>query len=205
MDKNTNYLPMIGVDKLAYALVTEDNTGGYEADTPKLVPGLTEVGFNINAQNALFHADNGPYAAATALGDIDVAIACADVPPSMRPDLYGHAYNAETGELDEGDLNAPYIAVMYRIQKSNGKYRYVKIYKAKAVPKEETVQTKGGSVNFQTNGFSLKAVKRNFDGVYRRILDEDDPALEAKGITSEMLAEKWFSDVSWSVADEAAE
>lgn len=103
MSNEQNYVPMIGVDKLYYAKVTSDTTTTYTAGTPIAIPGLTVAGVNLNPQSSTFYADNGPYAVATALGDCDVAIACADVPPKLRADLFGFDYDASTGELSRDD------------------------------------------------------------------------------------------------------
>ena len=199
MSKEQNFIPMVGVDMLHYALVTSDTATAYAADTPIRVHGVTEAGFNMNPQSGTFYAENGPYATATALGDLDVAVACADVPPMMRSDLFGFEYDENTGELAAAELNAQDVAILYRIQKANNAYRYVCIYKAKAVPNEERAQTKGGNINFQTNGFSLKAAKRLKDGRFYRILDDDDPNLPT-GVTPELIAEKWFTEVDWTIA-----
>ena len=201
MANTQNFVPMVGVDMLHYAKVSTDSTGNYSVDKIKKVPGTTESGFNMNGQISTFYADNGAYDTATAVGDFDVSIACADVTPEMQSDMYGFDYNEETGELSGSDINAPYVAVLYRIQKSNGAYRYVKIFKAKAVPNEEKAQTKGGSINFQTNGFTLKAAKRLKDGLYFRKLDSDDPKLP-EGVTNETIEANWFTDIDWSPAAE---
>ena len=199
MANEQKYIPMVGVDMLYYAKVTTDTQTEYAASTPTRVPGLTEAGINPNAQSSTFYADNGAYDNAVALGDLDIAIACADVPPGLQKDLFGYKYDAETGEMAVSDVNPPYVAILYRIQKSNGAYRYVTIYKAKAVPNEEKAQTKGGSINFQSNGFSLKGAKRLSDGRLYRVLDDDDPNLPA-GVTPAIIASKWFSDVGWAIS-----
>lgn len=199
MAMEQKYIPMIGVDMLHYAKVTADSTTEYTAESPTRVAGLTEAGINLNPQTGTFYADNGPYAAAAALGEFDIAISCADVPPSLRADLFGYDYDAATGELLMTDLNPPDVAIQFRVQKSDNAYRYFTIYKAKAVPNEERVQTKGGSINFQTNGFSLKGAKRLKDGALYRQLDDDDPNLP-EGVTPEVIASKWFTDVDWAVA-----
>lgn len=196
MSNTQNFVPMVGVDMLHYGLVTGDTTASYDVEVINKVPGTTEAGFNMNGQSATFYADNGAYDNATAMGDFDVSVACADVTPQMKGDLYGFEYDKTTGELSAGDINSPYVAILYRIQKSNGAYRYVKIFKAKAVPNEEKAQTKGGSINFQTNGFTLKAAKRLLDGKYHKTLDSDDPNLP-EGVTNEIIAEKWFTDINW--------
>ena len=197
MSNTQNFVPMVGVDMLHYALVKSDTTASYEVEEIKKIPGSTEAGFNMNGQSATFYADNGAYDNATAMGDFDVSVACADVPPQMKADLFGFEYNKATGEMSAGDINSPYVAILYRIQKSNGAYRYVKIYKSKAVPNEEKAQTKGGSINFQTNGFTLKAAKRFLDGKYHKILDSDDPNLPA-GVTNETIEANWFSKIDWT-------
>lgn len=193
------YTPMVGVDMLYYAKVTSDTTTAFTAEKPTRIPGLTEAGVNMNPQTGSFYADNGVYETATGMGDIDVSIACADVPPSLRADLFGFDYDASTGEVGVSDINAPYVAILYRVMKSSGAYRYVCIYKAKAVPNEERAQTKGGSINFQTNGFTLKGAKRLKDGRAYRMLDDDDPNLPT-GVTPEIIAQKWFSDVEWAIS-----
>lgn len=193
------YIPMVGVDKLAYAKVTSNTVSAYTAATPVMVPGLTEAGVNLNPQSSTFYADNGPYENATALGDCDIAIACADVPPQMKSELFGFSYDSETGLVSASDINSPDIAILYRMMKSNGAYRYFRFFVAKAVPNEERAQTKGGSINFQTNGFSLKGAKRLKDGRLYEILDDDDPNLP-EGVTPALIAEKWFSEVDWQVA-----
>ena len=194
-----SYIPMVGVDMLHYAKVTTDTTTEYEAETPKRVTGLTEAGVNLNPQTGTFYADNGPYETAVGPGEFDIAVACADVPPAMKSELFGFSYDVTTGEVQVSGIDSPYIALQYRIQKSNGSYRYITIYKAKAVPNEERVQTKGGSINFQTNGFSLKGAKRLKDGSLYRMLDDDDPKLPT-GVTPAVIAAKWFTDVNWQIA-----
>ncbi len=196
-----NYVPMIGVDMLHYAIVKTDGVGAYTVGDIKKVPGTTEAGFNMNGQTGTFYADNGAYDTATAVGDFDVSVACADVTPQMKADLYGFDYDEATGELSGSDINAPYVAILYRIQKSNGAYRYTAIYKAKAVPNEEKAQTKGGSINFQANGFTLKAAKRLTDGRYFRQLDSDDPKLP-EGVTNAVIESKFFSDIDWTPSSE---
>ena len=98
-----------------------------------------------------------------------------------------------------GEIKSPDVAIQYRVQKSNGAYRYVTIYKAKAMPNEETVQTKGGSINFQTNGFSMKGAMRLKDGRLMRTLDDDDPNLPS-GVTPAIIESKWFTDVDWEIS-----
>ncbi len=196
MSNVQSYVPMVGVDMLHYAKVKTDTLTSYETETPVAVPGVTEIGFNQNGSVSTFYADNVPYDVASAPGEMDVAVACADVTPQMRSDFYGETYNSD-GLVSGGKMDSPYNAVAYRIQKSNGAYRYVRIFKIKSVPNEQKAQTKGGSINFQTNGFSAKAAARALDGNSFDTLDSDDPKLPS-GVTAETIETKWFSDFTWT-------
>lgn len=195
MANTQSYVPMVGVDMLHYAKVKTDNTA-YATETPVAVPGATEIGFNQNGSISTFYADNVPYDVAASPGEMDVSIACADVTPQMRADLFGEKYDTTTGLVSGGEMDSPYVAVAYRIQKSNGAYRYVRIFKMKSVPNEQKAQTKGGSINFQTNGFTAKAAARAMDDKVYQTLDSDDPHLPTK-VTAATIESKWFTDFTW--------
>ena len=192
------YLPMIGVDKLYHGRVLTDTALGITGEVPKAIPGLTEVGFNTNAKLASFFADNGSYEVAGTNGELDGGIAIADVPPYLAAELFGDSYDETTGELLGGEINPPYEFIQYRVKKSSGAYRYVTIFKIKCVPNADKVNTTGGSINFQTNGFAFKAVNTLFSGDFKRTLDDDDPNLP-EGVTPEIIADNWFTDIFWAI------
>lgn len=193
------YMPVIGIDNLHYGKVISDSTSGITGEEPKVIPGMTEAGYNRNGNVNTFFADNVSYCTATGSGEIDGAFAVADVPPNLSSELYGDQYDEETGELLMGDIDSPDVFIQYRIQKSNGSWRYVTIYKIKCVPNASNVTTKGGQINFQTNGFSFKAANTIYNGKFCRILDDDDPNLP-EGVTPEVIAENWFTDINWKIS-----
>lgn len=198
----TNYLPVVSVDMLHYGKLTADTTAEIKGETPKRIHGLTEAGFNRNGSVSTFFADGGPYCTATAGGEIDGAIACADVPPELKSELYGDKYDSQTGELLMGDFNSPEIFIQYRIQKANGAFRYVTVFKCKCVDNSDgKIQTKGGSINFQQNGFAFKASNTLYNGHFCRILDDDDTNLPSN-VTPAIIASKWFTDINWKIAAE---
>ena len=69
----------------------------------------------------------------------------------------------------------PYFAVGFKSEKSNGKYRYVWLYKVRAKPVTENYATKeGGTVTRQTGEIEWTAIKRTHDGYYQAVADEDE-------------------------------
>lgn len=193
------YLPVIGIDNLHYGKVTADSSAAYTGSTPVAIPGMTEAGYNRNAQISSFFADNVTYCTAAGNGEIDGAFAVADVPPKLASDLYGDKYNAETGELLMGEMNPPDVFLQYRIKKSNGAWRYITLYKVKCAPVDQKVVTQGNSINFQTNGFTFKAAYSTYNGSFCRVVDDDDPNLP-NGVTAALIAEKYFTEANWEIS-----
>ncbi len=197
---NKTYVPMVGVDMLHYGTVTSDSTTEITGTVPTRIFGVTEAGFNRGGSVSTFFAENIAYATAASGGEIDGAIACADVPPNLKSALYGDSYDEQTGELLMGEFDSPITFIQYRIMKSTGAYRYVTVFKCTCVDNSDgKVQTKGGSINFQTNGFAFKAANTMFNGKFARILDDDDPNLP-EGVTPAVIAANWFTDIYWKIA-----
>jgi len=190
-------LPKIGVDMFYYAPLTADPVDGPATYGPSVrIPGLTQVGYNQNAQSSAFYADNGPYATATQRGDLAAQCGMADVPPEVRAEWFGDSY--ENGLLEEGDLASIDIAIAFRYKKSSNAYRYVWIYKTKATPPDESVNTQGNNVAFQGGTVNFTASKLVATNKARRVLDDDDKNLPV-GVTPEIIAENWFSNPLWVV------
>jgi hypothetical protein len=100
----------------------------------------------------------------------------------------------------------PWVAIGFRTLKSNGTYRYVWLYKGKFVDPEEKSETKGDSVNFQTDtikgNFVVLSKAYSIGGkskkIYKFELDE-----EATGINRNVI-KQWFSQVIMPNANIAA-
>ena len=98
---------------------------------------------------------------ATTLGKIDVEINKAELTPENKADLLGHAID-DNGGVVYGDSDVPpWVAIGFRTLKSNGNYRYVWLYKGKFTDPEDNNETKGDSINFQTDTISGQFVKLN--------------------------------------------
>lgn len=154
----------IGCDNLVYAIMdTEDTaTSAPVYGDPKPAPGVMHVNINPNPSLETLFADDGPMETATTLGNIDVEIQKNELTTENKADLLGHTIDGN-GALVYGDSDVPpYVAIAFRTLKSNGKYRYIWLYKGKFTDPEETNETKGDSINFQTDTISGQFVKLNY-------------------------------------------
>lgn len=200
-----NYLPKIGVDEAHWApLLTDTRPSG---DTPgattygavKAIPGLVNVAFAANSQTGNYWADNYAYASAAKLGDMSLQVQCADLPPADRAVWLGQSYDEATGLLLESQINPINMAFGYRIEKSNNAHRYFWFFKCKPAAPDESAATATNSIAFRDGTVPMASIMRVSDGMWRRVLDSDDPALP-EGVTPAVIAENWFTDPNWVVA-----
>ena len=74
----------------------------------------------------------------------------------------------------------PYFAVGFKSEKSNGKFRFVWLYKVRAKPLTENYATKEGTtINRQTGEVEWTAIKRTHDSRYQAVADEGENGFTA--------------------------
>lgn len=143
----------VGVSNFKYAkMTTEDTSSAAPAyGTITAIPGTVHIDRNTESTRNTLYADNGPYETASSLGETTLTLEAADLPLEVQADLLGATYDSENNRLEfkTGD-SAPYVAVMFEGLKANGEKQCVKLFKGRFGIPNETLQTKGESVEFQT-------------------------------------------------------
>lgn len=189
----------IGCDMLHYAVLTTEESATAEPTygTPKAAPGVMSININPNPSQETLFGDDGPMETAATLGKIEVEIQKNFLTTENRCDLLGHGKDTN-GAVVSGDSDiAPWVAIGFRTLLSNGKYRYVWLYKGKFSEPEESNETKGDAVNFQADTIKGQFVKLNKEytvGVnktrpWKIDLNEGDEGAKPEAIT------KWFTKV----------
>lgn len=153
----------IGCDNLVYAIMTTEDTVEQAPayGTVTKAPGVMSININPNGSQETLFADDGPMEVASTLGRIEVAIQKNELTTQNKSDLLGHAIDSN-GALVYGDSDVPpWVAIGFRTLKSNGKYRYIWLYKGKFNEPEDNNETKGDSINFQADTINGQFVKLN--------------------------------------------
>lgn len=154
----------IGCDNLVYALMTTEDTASAAPvyATVKAALGVISVNINPNASQETLFADDGPMDTATTLGKVDVEINKAELTTENKADLLGHQVDSNGG-IVYGDSDVPpWVAIGFRTLKSNGNYRYVWLLKGKFTDPEDNNETKGDSINFQTDTIKGQLIAKLF-------------------------------------------
>ena len=187
----------IGCDNLVYAIMATEDTAEQAPVYSEVIkaPGVMSININPNGSLETLFADDGPMESAATLGRIEVEIQKNELTSQNKADLLGHVIDTNGAVVFSDNDVPPYVAIGFRTLKSNGKYRYVWLYKGKFTEPEDNNETKGDGINFQSDTISGQFTKLtyayNVGGELRRPwkyeLDADH-AENADAVTS-----KWFS------------
>lgn len=189
----------IGVSNFHYAIMkTEDTlTTPPTYDTVKSAPGIMSININPNASVDTLFADDGPFETATTIGQVEVEVQKNNLTSENKADLLGKTIDTKGGLISSATDIPPWVAVGFRSLKSNGKYRYVWLYKGKFQDPEDNNETKGDSINWQSDTITGNFVRLVYEQAhegktiapYKYEMDEEDEAADPTTIST------WFDDV----------
>lgn len=178
----------VGLRDLHYAILTKDDTTGVAYQTPVKIAGAINAKISPKSETATLYADDGPDETATTLGEIDVELEVKDLPLEVQAALLGHTISGGVLVKKSEDI-APYVALGFKSAKSNGKNRYVWLMKGQFQLPEQEYKTKEGKPAFQTPKIKGTFIKRQYDGMWQKIADEDHPDYV------QSIGANWFNSV----------
>lgn len=189
----------IGVSNFHYALMTTEETltSLPTYATPKSAPGLMSANINPNASIDTLFADDGPFETAATNGQIEVEIQKNALSTENKVDLLGKTVDSKGGIVSSDTDIPPWVAIGFKSLKSNGKYRYIWLYKGKFSDPEDNNETKGDSINWQSDTITGNFVKLMYEynsggktiRPWKYEMDEEDEAADATTIAG------WFNAV----------
>ena len=156
----------------------------------KLSNGIGSVmsaNINPNASIDTLFADDGPFETAATNGQIEVEIQKNALSTENKVDLLGKTVDSKGGIISSDTDIPPWVAIGFKSLKSNGKYRYVWLYKGKFSDPEDNNETKGDSINWQSDTITGNFVKLMYEYTsggktirpWKYEMDEDDGAMSA--------------------------
>lgn len=177
----------IGLKNLVYAKLLTDPIGGTPTyDTVTRIAGAISANFNPNGSTETLFADDGPFESASTLGNMSLELNVADISSAVQADLLGHKISGGILKKTKDDT-PPWVAIGYARTRSDGSATLVWLNKCKFAPGEQSSETKGESINWNTPTISASIVAREADGEYSRVTNRD-----TEGYTPD-LVKKWFT------------
>ena len=176
----------VGLKNMVLAPLTEDTEAALTYGPLQLVAGAIEASVTPeNADPDVQFADDQEFDVLYPDPELSFKTKMADIPLSIQEQIFGNKIDDNGVLIRTASDKPPYFAVGFMSEKSNGKFRYVWLFKVRAKPVTENYQTKeGGTVTRQTGEVEWVALKRTHDGQYQAVADEGENGFTlAKGLT----------------------
>ena len=188
---------LIGLSDIHYTIIAPNATDVETAFTNpiKKLAKAIETTVTPNTSNAVLYADDGAAESASAEGETEISFTVDAIANAIYADLLGKETNADGVVVDSTGDVAPNVALAFRSLKSNGKYRYFWFLKGTFQLPEESYQTKGESIEYNTPSITGVFVHSDIvknaqgNGIKRMFVDEDD-----EGVNADVIA-NWFTKV----------
>jgi phi13 family phage major tail protein len=184
----------IGFDKLYYAKITHgaDETEIYDAPVP--LAKAIKADLSVELAEAVLYADDGAAEVIKEFKNGKLSLGVDDIGRAAAEELTG-AVTDDNGVLVSSgeDIGMP-VAIGFRAQKGDGRYRHIWLYRVKFGVPATNLQTKGDSISFQTPTIEGLVMRRNkLDGnnkhPWKAEVTEGEPGVSAETVSG------WFSKV----------
>jgi len=184
----------IGLDKLYYAKITEDENGNETYATPVQLAKAMTADLSVELAEATLYADDGAAEIVKEFKNGTLSLGVDDVGASVASDLTGATIDANGVVVSTSEDGGDPVAVGFRAKKSNGKYKYYWLYRVKFGIPATNLATKGDSITFSTPTIEGTILRRNkVDGngkhPWKAEVTEGDSAVTADTITN------WYKEV----------
>ena len=173
----------VGLKNIHIALLTEDIVSGTTYETPVKLERAIKATLKPKATQTLLYSDDSVEEILNKFDSIEVSIELNQLSLTSRALLQGA--KVIKGVLVEGkDDIAPMLALGFQSKKSNGKFRYVWLYKGSFGVGDDTYESEADKIKDQTASLTATFYPRESDGLYRLIADDDEVGIDAATITS---------------------
>lgn len=151
----------IGLDKLFYAKITEDDEGNETYGTPTQLAKAMSADLSVELAEATLYADDGAAEVVKEFKSGTLSLGVDDLGGTAASDLTGSTIDSNGVVISAAEDGGDPVAVGFRAKKSNGKYRYFWLYRVKFGIPATALATKGDSITFSTPTIEGTIMRRN--------------------------------------------
>ncbi len=197
----------IGLDRLYYAKITEDQDGNETYATPTPLAKAMTAELSVELAEATLYADDGAAEVVKEFQSGTLTLGVDDIGAAVAEDLTGAKIDNNKVLVSCSEDGGVPVAVGFRAKKANGKYRYFWLYRVKFGIPATNLTTKGESIEFSTPSIEGTVLRRNkVDGQghhpWKAEVSEDDTDVSASTISG------WYTTVyepSYTAAETGGE
>jgi phi13 family phage major tail protein len=184
----------IGLDRLYYAKITENENGEETYATPVPLAKAITAELSVELAEATLYADDGAAEVVKEFQSGTLTLGIADIGVDAAEVLTGATLDDNKVLISTSEDGGAPVAIGFRAKKANGKYRYFWLYRVKFGIPATNLQTKGDSITFSTPTIEGTVMRRNKpDGQgkhpWKAEVSEDDPGVLPETINN------WYTEV----------
>ena len=151
----------IGLDKLFYAKITEDDNGDETYATPMQMAKAMSADLSVELAEATLYADDGAAEIVKEFKSGTLSLGVDDIGAAVASDLTGASIDANGVVISTSEDGGDPVEVGFRAKKANGKYKYYWLYRVKFGIPATNLATKGDSITFSTPTIEGTILRRN--------------------------------------------
>lgn len=184
----------IGLDRLFYAKITEDENGIETYGTPKILAKAMTAELSVELIEAILYADDGASEIVKEFNSGTLTLGIDDIGSIAAQDLTGSKIDSNNVVVSRSEDGGNPVAVGFRAKKANGKYRYFWLYRVIFSIPTTNLTTKGESITFSSptiEGTVFRRIKLDTENKHpwKAEVTEGDNGVAQETITN------WFSSV----------
>ena len=151
----------IGLDKLYYATITDDENGEEIYGTPTQLAKAISAELSVELAEATLYADDGAAEIVKEFKNGTISLGVDDIGSATAAALTGVTVDKNNVVVSNSEDGGNPVAVGFRAKKSNGKYNYYWLYRVKFGIPSTNLATKGDSITFSTPTIEGTVLRRN--------------------------------------------
>ncbi|MBV4431540.1 phage tail protein [Clostridium tyrobutyricum] len=184
----------IGLDRLYYAPITEDENGDETYGTPVMLAKAISAELSIELAEATLYADDGAAEIIKEFKNGTLSLGVDDIGRKAAESLTGATTDDNGVLISASEDGGSPVAIGFRAKKANGHYRYFWLYRVKFGVPSTNLATKGDSITFSTPTIEGTVSRRNkLDGngnhPWKAEVNEDDEGVLPATISG------WYMEV----------
>ena len=151
----------IGLDKLYYATIIDDENGEEIYGTPTQLAKAISAELSVELAEATLYADDGAAEIVKEFKNGTISLGVDDIGSATAAALTGVTVDTNNVVVSTSEDGGDPVAVGFRAKKSNGKYKYYWLYRVKFGIPSTNLATKGDSITFSTPTIEGTVLRRN--------------------------------------------
>ena len=184
----------IGLDKLYYAKITEDENGDETYATPKLLAKAISADLSVELNEATLYADDGVAELVKEFKGGTLSLGIDDIGADVAADLTGATVDSNKVLVSGGEDTGSSVAVGFRAKRADGKYKYYWLYRVKFGIPATNLATKGDSITFSTPTIEGTIMRRNKLDAFGKHPWKAEVTEGTEGVDQTVI-DNWYNEV----------